>query len=196
MKRRIILVGASPRKGGNSDKIIEYVKKGIEDSGGIAVTVQLRNLDISPCIGCEKCRKDKTCTGIKDGMNPLYKKISGADGIFLVSPVHNYNITAWMKAFIDRLYCFYEFEEPRPGKWSSRLADQGKKAVICAVCEQNDEADINFTIDAMTKPMSALGYDVIEKLPFLGVFSKGEILERQEYLNRAVIAGESLANTL
>ena len=51
-----------------------------------------------------------------DGMSLLYPKIIDARGLVLVSPTHNYNITAIMKAFIDRLYCFYNFDNKnRPG---------------------------------------------------------------------------------
>ena len=39
-----------------------------------------------------------------------------------VLPINHYKITAWMKTFTDRLYCFYEFGEQRPGPWSCRLA--------------------------------------------------------------------------
>ncbi|GCA65007.1 hypothetical protein KIPB_015998, partial [Kipferlia bialata] len=34
-------------------------------------------------------------------MTGLYPKVIEAQGLVLVCPVHNYNITAWMKAFID-----------------------------------------------------------------------------------------------
>ncbi|MFC2004247.1 NAD(P)H-dependent oxidoreductase [Chloroflexota bacterium] len=54
----------------------------------------------------------------------------------LISPVYSYNVTALMKAFIDRLYSFYNFSDERPGYWSSQLADQGRKAIIAVVGEQ------------------------------------------------------------
>ena len=105
----ILCVGGSPRAGGNSDILVRHFLKGVQDLNITAEEVQLRDYQIQSCIGCEKCRKDKICTGIQDEMTLLYPKIIEARGLILVSPVHNYNIAALMKSFIDRLYCFYNF---------------------------------------------------------------------------------------
>jgi len=196
MTDKILIIGASPRRGGNSDKIIEYFEKGAKKAGFETETIQLSGLKISPCVGCERCRKDKICTRFDDDMQPIYEKIIQAKGLFVVSPVHNYNLTAWMKAFIDRLYCFYDFEEPRPNRWTSRLAGQERKAVAAAVCEQTDEKDMGFTIEAMTMPLEALGYDINDRLRFLGVFSKGAISKIEKSLQKAEDAGRRLAESL
>ena len=83
-------------------------------------------------------------------MQLIYPKIKGAKGLVLLSPTHNYNVTAWMKAFIDRLYCFYNFSARRPGDWSSRLAGQGRKSIIASIGEQrNRKEGVGFTLDAM-----------------------------------------------
>lgn len=188
----ILLIGGSPRKNGNSDIIIEKVRSEAERSGKTTETIQLRDLTVTPCIGCERCRKDKACTAFTDDMTPLYEKILQAHSLFMISPVHNYNITAWMKSFIDRLYCFYEFEEPRPNKWSSRLAGQNRKAIVAAVSEQKEKREMGFTIEAMQMPLEALGYKV-ESLRFLGVFKRGAVTASEEYMTAAAKAGRKLA---
>jgi len=66
---------------------------------------------------------------------------------------------------IDRLYCFYNFDDNRPGGWSSRLAGQGRKAILAAICEQKNKDDMGFTLDAMRLPLEALGYEIIGELP-------------------------------
>ena len=55
-------------------------------------------------------RETNECLAFQDGMQLLYPKIRGSRGLVLVTPVHNYNLTAWMKAFIDRTYCLYSFD--------------------------------------------------------------------------------------
>jgi len=134
-------IGASPRKNGNSDILMKHILDGAKGSGVPVEDVRLRDYQFQPCIGCEKRRKDKICTGLNDGMHLLYPKIIGSQGLVLISPTHNYNVTAWMKAFIDRLYCFYIFDNNCPRGWSSRLAGQGRKAVLVAVCEQETKKD-------------------------------------------------------
>ena len=128
-------------------------------------------------------------------MQIIYPKITETSGIVLITPTHNHNVTAWMKAFIDRLYCYYNFSKERPGSWSSRLAGQNRKAVIASIGEQNNyEEGVGFALDAMRIPIEDLGYDVIGELPVLGVFGKGGI--SRQVLEKAEGLGSQLASQL
>lgn len=189
-------VGGSPRKNGNSDALLAEILAGVHGKAIAGTGVHLRDIRFSACIGCEKCRKDRICTGLVDGMTVLYPEVHQARGLVLVSPTHNYNITSWMKAFIDRLYCFYVFADSRPRAWTSRLAGQGRKAVLAAVCEQEDQADMGFTLEAMRLPLTALGYEIVGELPVLRVFDRGKVKDDEEVLGAAKRLGEELALSL
>ena len=193
---RVLGIGGSPRKKGNSDVILKEILQGVRETGVPAKPVHLRDLLYQPCVGCEKCRKDKTCTGLTDGMTTLYGDILKSRGMVLVSPTHNYNVTAWMKAFIDRLYCFYDYTDESPRRWNSRLAGEGRKAVIAAVCEQVTKKDMGFTLEAMRLPLEALGYDVVDELAVFGVFHRGKVRDRQDVMTEARAMGRKLAWTL
>lgn len=192
----ILGIEGSPRKAGNSHKLLQAVLDGASGAGTRTTGVHLRDCRYEPCVGCEACRKDKTCTRFRDGMTTIYPLIEESRGLVLVSPVHNYNITAWMKAFIDRMYCFYDFEDTRPRAWSSRLAGQGRKAVIAAIAEQEDVADMGFALDAMRLPLTAMGYEIVEELPILRLFDRGIVARHEDIMGRARSAGQKLANTL
>ena len=189
---KVLGVGGSPRKGGNSDILLKRLLKGVAADGMATDEIQLRDYLFQSCTGCERCRKEKHCVELKDGMQIIYPKIEESKGLILVSPIHNYNMTALMKSFIDRLYCFYDFTDERPGSWSSRLANQGRKAIIVAVGEQNshEEGGMDLTLKTMRLCVEALGYQVLAELPVLGIFNKGEVkrypkeLEKAEYLGR------------
>jgi multimeric flavodoxin WrbA len=129
-------------------------------------------------------------------MVEIYQKLLESRGLILISPVHNYNITAWMKAFIDRLYCFYDFAEPRPGHWSSRLAGQGRKAIVAAIAEQPNMEDMGFTLEAMRKPLEALGYEINQEMPVLGIFEKGKVASFPKIILNAEKYGEMLARDI
>jgi multimeric flavodoxin WrbA len=129
-------------------------------------------------------------------MTLIYPTLLESKGLVLISPVHNYNVTAWMKAFIDRLYCFYNFEDTRPRAWSSQLAGQGRKAVIAAIGEQEDPRDMGFALEAMRLPLEALGYEIMAELPVLRLFDRGAIDGHKDVLVRAHEAGKRLANAL
>jgi len=193
---KVLGIGGSPRKGGNSDVLLNHILKGVDENPLTVDKVHLRDYQYQGCIGCERCRKDKICTGLNDGMSLLYPEILEAKGLILISPTHNYNVTAWIKAFIDRLYCFYIFDNNRPRGWLSQLAGQGRKAVLAAVCEQENKEDMGFTLDAMRLPLEALGYEIIGELPVLRTFSKGKVQEQTETLEKAAKLGSDLAKSI
>ncbi len=100
MQNILALLG-SPRKGGNSEVLLQAVLKGMVADGGRPELVRLCDLDIKPCISCGGCDKTGICV-VKDDMTELYDKIMAAQYIILASPIFFYGITAQAKAFIDR----------------------------------------------------------------------------------------------
>jgi multimeric flavodoxin WrbA len=193
---RVVLVSGSPRRNGNSDALLKAAREGIKSQGVPAETVFLRDYVYQPCTGCEECRKAKTCTQFNDGMTLLYPKIEAARGLVLACPTHNYNVTSWMKSFIDRLYCYYDFTDSRPRKWSSRLAGQGRKAVLMGICEQEGKSDMGFVIEAMQFPFTALGYEVIHMHRVYKVFDRGLVRKQPDVLEQARRFGASLAESI
>lgn len=193
---KVLGVAGSPRKNGNSDALLRRVLEGVRRENIECTSIQLREIQFQGCIGCERCRKDKICTGLKDGMSLVYSQVIASRGLVLVSPPHNYNVTSWMKAFIDRLYCFYHFQDTRPRSWSSQLAGQDRKAVLVAVCEQARRRDMGFTLEAMRIPIEALGYQVIGEQAIFGIFDRGKVKEDTESMEKAFMLGTDLARSL
>jgi multimeric flavodoxin WrbA len=189
-------VGASPRKNGNTDIVLKQMLKGVGRHHINTHTVMLREYQYQGCIGCEKCRKSGVCSGLKDGISLIYPDLLKSQGLILVSPTHNYNITAWMKGFIDRLYCFYHFDDNRPRGWTSRLAGQGRKALLGAICEQTDISDMGFTLEAMRYPLEALGYEIVGQLPVFGIFDRGKVKENETVMMKAVQIGSDFGQSL
>ena len=192
----ILGIEGSPRAKGNSHVLLDAVLKGAAEAGADTQAAHLRDHRYEPCVGCEKCRRDKICTRFSDGMTLLYPTILEARGLVMITPVHNYNVTAWIKAFIDRLYCFYDFENTRPRAWSSRLADQGRKAVIGAIAEQEHERDMGVALDAMRLPLVGLGYEIVREIPVLRLFDRGIIAKQPDVMQQAAEAGKTLAQAL
>ncbi len=136
---------------------------------------RLADIDIHPCTGCEACRTTGTCTRFSDGMNDLYPVIERSVGLVLASPTYNYTITPETKTFIDRLYPYFDFVEPRPGPYVSRLAGQGRKLVAIGICEQHDPADMRYTLPVMSDAMSVIGYHVVDQVAITGHFDAGSV---------------------
>jgi len=168
--KKMLGIAGSPRKGGNSDVLMKLILKGARDEGIATEEIQLRDYQFQPCNGCERCRKDKRCTGLQDGMQLIY----------------------------PRLYSFYDFSDERPGNWSSQLANQGRKAMIAVVGEQNTrkEGGMDLTLETIRRNIEALGYEVTDELPVLGIFHKGRVREYPQVLEQAEALGRRLASLL
>lgn len=195
-ENKVIGFSGSPRKNGNSDILLKTMVSGVKQQGIPADSWNLTDVQFKGCIGCEKCRKTRVCTGLIDGMSPFYPELYSSRGLLLISPTHNYNVTSWMKAFIDRLYCFYNFENDRPRSWSSQFNNQNRKAVIGAVCEQESIEDMGFTLEAMRKPLEALGYEIIGELSVFKIFDKAKVKKDVEAVQTAFRLGQKLADSL
>ena len=192
----VLGINGSPRKNGNSDILLDNIIAGLSQKNISSERINLKDIQFQGCIGCERCRKDKICTGQIDGMSVIYNRIISSKGLILVCPTHNYNITSWMKAFIDRLYCFYIFGKERPGPWSSQLANQDRKAVIAAICEQENKKDMGFTIEAMKKPLEALGYEIVGELTVFKTFDKGKVKQNKSAMEKSYELGIKLAQAI
>lgn len=193
---KVIGISGSPRAGGNTDTLLRAFLDGAADEGAETEAVFLRDYTIAPCTGCERCRKDLTCTRFMDGMHLLYPKIEEAAGIILGSPTYNYNITPEMKAFIDRLYPYYRFSAERPGPYSSFFQGLERKALIFSVAEQTKPAERGFAIEAMQRPLEALGFAVTDTLPAEGYFAKRAVAGDPAVQEKARCAGGRFARGL
>jgi multimeric flavodoxin WrbA len=193
---KILGIAGSPRAGGNTEVLLAELLAGAAEAGAETEAVHLRTCAINPCTGCERCRKDLTCTRFYDSMHLLYPKIEAADGIILGSPTYNYNITPEMKAFIDRLYPYYRFSDQRPGPWSTYFAGQGKQALVFSVAEQDDPDERGFAVEAMQRPIEALGFAVTDNLQAEGYFAKGAVANDPALRKRARESGMRFARGL
>jgi multimeric flavodoxin WrbA len=101
---KVIAINGSARKNGNTAKLIEYVFRPLQEAGIETEMLQLAGREIPGCTACYKCfeKKDKRCV-LKDGtVNECIEKMLSADAIILASPTYFADMTAQMKALIDR----------------------------------------------------------------------------------------------
>ena len=100
----ILILSGSPRKGGNTDLLVEAFVKGASQKHHVEV-VSVRDYKVNPCMGCNVCfkSKDNTCVQ-KDDMSMIYEKMAHTDMLVIASPVYFYGLSAQLKAIIDRCH--------------------------------------------------------------------------------------------
>ncbi|MEM2727272.1 MAG: flavodoxin family protein [Archaeoglobaceae archaeon] len=95
----------SPRKEGNSSKMLHACLSELSNAGFETEFVYLQERKIRYCIGCGTCLREGECL-IDDDMTELKDKIKNAKVLVLASPVYFLNVSAQMKCFIDRMLAF------------------------------------------------------------------------------------------
>jgi multimeric flavodoxin WrbA len=108
----LVLIG-SPRRAGNSATLAKAVQRGAEATGA---EVSLRFVDdyISSFLrDCRLCRLPSGECSIADQFRTLFfENFIPAQGVIFCSPVYWYGLSAQMKAFLDRTFCYYAASYP------------------------------------------------------------------------------------
>jgi len=110
---KVLGIYGSPRKGGNTDQLLDKVLEGAQSAGAEVRRVYVRDLNLCGCIECGGCDKTGQCV-VKDDMQQVYPLLDWAQVIFLASPIFFYGVTAQAKALIDR----------SQAHWSRRLLEK------------------------------------------------------------------------
>ena len=100
---RILGIVGSPRKGGNTEILIQECLKAASSLDAETYLIRLCELSINPCDGCQHCKSNGECK-IKDDMQIIYKDLITADAIIIGTPVYFWTISSLTKIFMDRTY--------------------------------------------------------------------------------------------
>lgn len=97
----VLGISGSPHRHGNTETLLDQFLEGAQSAGAGVEKVILKDLDYTPCRGCNACHKDGNCI-VKDDAPPLLERIMAADCVAIASPIYSMGITAQLKGFIDR----------------------------------------------------------------------------------------------
>lgn len=100
---KTLIINGSPRKHGDTMSLINEMIKHLK---GEVKSVNTYYDDITPCIDCRYCWKNKGCS-IDDGMQAVYKLLDEVDNVIIASPLHFSELTGKLLSFASRLQCFY-----------------------------------------------------------------------------------------
>jgi multimeric flavodoxin WrbA len=121
---RIVAIGGSPRRNGNSNSLLRIAVDAAEERGATAECFYPRDMSINGCLACDGCRRtpDAACVQ-QDDMQQLYTAIKACDVLVLASPVYFYALSSWAKAILDRGYALITPDPSETGgeEWPRRV---------------------------------------------------------------------------
>ena len=98
----VIGINGSARKDGNTAILIHKVFEALNKAGIETELIQLADHEIQPCRACFACKGQGNCAFKNDGFVEIFHKLAEADGLILGSPVYSADVSAKMKAFLER----------------------------------------------------------------------------------------------
>ena len=102
MKKKVLVLSSSPRRGGNSDLLCDQFVMGAQQAGHHAEKIFLKDKKINYCAGCGTCFQGEKRCPQQDDMAEILEKMITADVIVMATPVYFYTMAAQMKTLIDR----------------------------------------------------------------------------------------------
>jgi multimeric flavodoxin WrbA len=182
---RVLGINCSPRKGGNTEILINEVFKALQNEGIKTEFFQLGGKTVSGCIACMKCRKkaDGRCHQKNDVINECIGKMIKADGIIIGSPVYFADLSAEAKALIDVAgYALGYAGNPLKRKPGAAVIAVRRAGAIHAF----DSINHFFLINEMIIPGSSYWNIAIGR-------EKGDVLKDEEGIRTMKVLGENMA---
>jgi multimeric flavodoxin WrbA len=181
---RVLGFTGSPRKGSNTEIIVEEALEGAADAGAETKIFNLSEMNIAPCRACQHCKGSGGECATDDDMQDIYKEIKEADAFILGSPVYMWQMSAQAKLFTDRLYAFFGtgFEEK-----------YGKKCMALVFSQGNPDKNMFKEYFDYTRNMfNFLGYDVVDVLTSQENAIPGAVKDKVNVLEEAREMGKKL----
>ena len=185
---RVLGIWASPRRGGNSEILLDAFLSGAGEAGAEVERIALRQLRITPCLEIQHCFKDGTCP-IKDDMMPLYEQLLAADVVALSSPIFFYGLSAQAKSMIDRTQALWARRyilEPRSP------APKRQGVLLCTAASHGKLLFVGASLTAEYF-FDAIGAHYAAEIFVNGVDERGAISSMPDVLAAAADLGRRLA---
>ena len=129
MAKKVLILSASPRRGGNSDLLCDQFMHGAKEAGNQVEKIFLREKNINYCTGCGACQSNGGKCVQKDDMAEVLEKMISADVIVMATPVYFYTMNAQMKTLIDRTCSRYTEIRNKEFYFIVTAADSNKRAM-------------------------------------------------------------------
>jgi multimeric flavodoxin WrbA len=100
-RKRVLGIVGSPRRGGNTETLVDEVLRGAKEAGAAVEKVILSELEIAPCLACDACLDTGKCV-YQDDMTTLLERMRRSEIWVLGTPIYWWGPSAQFKTFLDR----------------------------------------------------------------------------------------------
>jgi NAD(P)H-dependent FMN reductase len=192
-KLKLLCISGSPRRGGNTDRLLNEAVSGAAGKGAQVKQVILADLDISPCQHCDGCIQTQGRCVIEDDMQGIHQDLREFDRFILASPIFFMGVTAQAKAMIDRCQALWVI------KYLMKLPiglnkDVPRKGVFISVGGQNYSNLFQGSVATVKSWFKALDVDYTADLLVPGIENYNAITNHPTALKDAFTIGQQIVS--
>lgn len=107
--KKVLAIMGSPRRNKNTEKILDYLLEGIDQSEYEVKKIVLKDLDIHSCTGCDHCGRTSNCI-FNDGMSEIYDGFDNSDFVIFAAPLYFNSINGLSKNVVDRCQRYWSIK--------------------------------------------------------------------------------------
>lgn len=103
---KAIAINGSPRKGWNTERLLQEALRGAADAGAETELIHLYDLKYTGCRSCFACKRRDRETNLccfRDELQPVLGRILQADVLLIGSPIYFGDVTGQTVSFLERL---------------------------------------------------------------------------------------------
>jgi multimeric flavodoxin WrbA len=184
---KVLGIYGSPRRGGNSDLLLDRALEGAASSGAAVDRLAVRDLKISGCLECGGCDDTGACV-VEDDMDVVYPKLQENEVIIMAAPMFFYGVPAQLKALVDRSQALWSKRRLEKTPEQLKTYDHGRGYLIAVGATKGE------TMFDGSKRMAKYFYDALDMRYEGGLFypqveKKGGIRDHPGALQEAFELG-------
>lgn len=181
----IIAVKGSPRRKGDSNKLIDEVLRGARDAGHTVTEYFVQDMNLKGCQACYACKNPDRAgkCALRDDLQPYWEQLAQADALVLGAPIYAGSICGPMISYMNRHYCLLDKD------WNVHLKP-GIKVIGVFTQGAGDEKLYEDRIDWFLSDFERRNMVVVDKMIRTGAMSAEE---NDAMLRRAYEDGLHLA---
>lgn len=148
MAKKIVILNGSPRKNGNTSRLIKAFVNGAKSKKNTITEFFLDEMNIHGCKGCFGGHSTQECPCVqKDDMQQIYPAIKECDVIILASPLYYWNMSGQIRTAVDRLFALEEGD-------GNLLRGHNRASALLMVAEGNGFEDVVLYYDHLTEHLN------------------------------------------
>ncbi len=185
--KHVLAIMGSPRKGGNTDIMVDEILEGAKEAGATVEKVLIGDLTIAPCQACAACRTTGECIQ-DDDMKGLMEKLKDNQVWVIGTPVYWWGPTAQLKALVDRWYAKADAE-------GTKEYFEGHRVVLAVPLGDANPQTARHVVGMFEDSLAYVKSELFASVLAPGAYDMGDVRKMDDVLKKARKVGRDAVST-